>query len=75
MKGDRGNIDSRQYPDWAEFTPLSESETAVAPKDGFVFALGTAGATSAWRTRSSGSILYIEYWNGTSWTEQGRFEA
>lgn len=33
----REDIDRNQYPDWAEFTPESESQTKVSPRAGFRF--------------------------------------
>jgi hypothetical protein len=73
-KLDRSQIDSRQFPDWVEFAETADTETVVSPKSGFVLNALSELRSGSWRLRPDGDMLYIEYWNGSSWTEQGRFE-
>jgi len=71
MSENRNTIDSRQYPDWAEFEQKGETDTQVKPKqgEGFYFGYGD------WRFKGVANILHVEHWDGTEWVEQGYFEA
>lgn len=67
-------IDSGQFPDAWEYEEVPDVETLMGLKTGFVLKLAEIRLGS-WRIRPSNDILYVEYWNGTSWIEQGKFTA
>jgi len=70
---DRSEIDSRQYPEWAEFEEKSEVLTEVRPREGFY--LKHEGVGQNWRFREDGATMYVEYYNGSAWVEKGKFTA
>lgn len=71
----RDTVDQDQYPDCWEYTPEPDVETVVSLKAGFVMRAVRETRVGDWRLRASGATLYLEYWSGSAWTEQAKFEA
>ena len=75
MKGraDLRELTAKQLPLWADFTVVDEEETEVSPHEGFIFKVADELRIGDWRLRPSGASLYVEYWNGASWSIKHTF--
>lgn len=71
----REDLDSGQFPDCWEYGITPDVETVVELKTGFVLKATLETRVGDWRLRAVSGTLYVEYWSGTAWIEQGKFEA